>query len=145
MGFATRVDTQSGIERGVASRIRASRRAIVVSCLACVLVSRYRSSAHELRETGFGGGAMDGQCWDSRRCDWLPVLSVTTVARCRWPSTRNCGSCTSLLIPTLDNPSFQWYRISLIVYPTPETCQTHKTLSLTLRSIAYPSPTRPRL
>lgn len=33
-------------------RIRASRRAIVVLCLACVLVSRLQSSAHGLRETG---------------------------------------------------------------------------------------------
>lgn len=108
MGFATRADTRSGLERG--SREPNSR---VSSCDCCVMFSVCASVAVSIVCTraegdGVGGGAMDGQCWDSRRCDWLPVVSVTTVARCRWPSTRNCGSCTSLLIPTLDNPSFQW-------------------------------------
>lgn len=108
----------------------------VVSVCACVAISIVCTRSEG---DGVGGGDMDVLCWDTGYCDRLPVVSVTTLARCRWPSTRNCGSCTSLLIPTLFTPSFQWYRMSLIVYPTPETCQTHKTLSLTLLRIAFPS------
>lgn len=36
----------------------------------------------------------------------LPVVRLITVALCLCPSTRNCGSSTSLLMPTLFNPEF---------------------------------------
>ena len=40
------------------------------------------------------------------------------VCRCLCPSTRNCGSSTSLEMPTDCRPEFHLYRISRIVYPT---------------------------
>lgn len=46
------------------------------------------------------------------------MVKFITVCLCLWPSTRNCGNSTSLLIPTLFDPEFHLYRISLIVYPT---------------------------
>lgn len=81
-----------------------------------------------------GGGARRGRArWGGRRYYLLqrslPVVRATTVARCRWPSTRNCGNCTSLLMPTLDAPSFQTYSMSVIVYPTPGTCQTQNAIT----------------
>lgn len=114
-------------------------RARIVAVLSCVVVSCQRMClcrGIDRLHTGWGRRGRwrsDEQTVLDSAHVMLPVVSVTTVARCRCPSTRNWGSCTSLLIPTLVCPSFQWYRMSLIVYPTPETCQTHKTLSLTLR------------
>lgn len=57
---------------------------------------------------------------------WLPVLRLIMVALCRWPSTRNCGSSTALLMPTLFGPEFHLYWISLIVYPTNPAARTDK-------------------
>lgn len=48
----------------------------------------------------------------------VPVVKLISIARCRWPSTLNCGSDTSLDTPTELGPSFHLYRMSLIVYPT---------------------------
>lgn len=58
---------------------------------------------------------MEGWC-GAVRC--LPVDRLITVALCLCPSTRNCGSSTSLLMPTLLEPEFHLQRISRIVYPT---------------------------
>lgn len=60
----------------------------------------------------------------------LPVVKSITVSRCRCPSTRNCGSSTSLLIATLFGPAFHLYRISRIVYPTNAAARTDKACHL---------------
>lgn len=109
---------------------------VLFSMCACVAVSNVCTRAEG---DGVGCRAWIGNAYTANLANRLPVVRVTTVARCRCPRTRNCGSCTSLLMPTLISPSFQWYRMSLMVYPTPETCQTHRTLSLTLRSIMFSS------
>lgn len=52
MGFRNTSRFSFGVRAGESRvQFRASRRAIIVSCLACVLVSRFQSSAHGLRET----------------------------------------------------------------------------------------------
>lgn len=56
-GFYNTSHLSFGVRAGESRvRFRASRRAIIVSCLACVLVSRFQSSAHGLRETGSVAG-----------------------------------------------------------------------------------------
>lgn len=84
MGFASSrhsVGVRAGESR---AQFRAFRRAIVVLCLACVRVSRYRLSAHGLRETGSVAKRWTDSAGrvEIATC-YLPVVRVTTVARWR--------------------------------------------------------------